>query len=103
MKTIASKIAPNPKEAQLWIDLTADPNGSVQKYWKGGKWVVPEKNNDNTKFNAEVLEVLTAMTNKIESLSKIIAEQGIEIETLKKANLNNLNRINKLEQFIVTE
>lgn len=103
MKTIESKIAPNPKEARIWVDLGADPNGSVQKYWKGGKWIVPETKDTNVRFNAEVLEILTAVTNRIEELSRAIAEQSTEIDTLKKANVNNLNRINKLEQSIITE
>ena len=39
MKTIESRIAPNPMEAKIWIDLSADPHGMVKKYWDGTKWV----------------------------------------------------------------
>ena len=29
MKTIESRIAPNPMEAQIWVDLSADAHGLV--------------------------------------------------------------------------
>lgn len=32
---IQSKVAPNPKEASRWIDLSADPHGGVMKYYNG--------------------------------------------------------------------
>lgn len=104
MKTITSKIAPNPKEAQFWIDLTADPHGKIQKYWDGKKWVVMgEKQTDNTKFNTEVIEILKVMTNKIEILTEELADHKAEIKVLKEANVNNINRINTLEKSIITE
>lgn len=40
MKIIESKIAPNPKEAQYWIDLSADANRNVIKSFNGHEWVV---------------------------------------------------------------
>ena len=43
MKTIESRIAPTPKEAQIWVDLSADAHGLVKKYWNGSKWVVKEQ------------------------------------------------------------
>ena len=45
MKTIESRIAPNPKEAQIWIDLNEDPHGLIKKYWNGSAWVVKEQPN----------------------------------------------------------
>ena len=42
MKTIESKIAPNPTEAQIWVDLNADAHGLIKKSWNGKEWV--EKN-----------------------------------------------------------
>lgn len=104
MKIIASKIAPNPKEAQLWIDLSEDPQGGVTKHRKGNKWVaVNNKPDGNDGFNAEVFQALKEMSNKIEELSKEISAQHIEIDNLSTANSNIIKRINKLEQFIVTE
>ena len=38
MKTIKSRIAPNPREFQYWIDLTADKYGKVIKVWANGRW-----------------------------------------------------------------
>lgn len=35
---IASKIAPNYKEVQYWIDLKSDPYGRVIKAWDGVEW-----------------------------------------------------------------
>lgn len=35
MKTIKSKIQPNPKECDRWVDLHADPMGGVVKYFNG--------------------------------------------------------------------
>lgn len=105
MKTIESKIAPNPKEAQIWVDLCEDPRGSVRKYWNGTKWV----NKDNKGVSKE--EVL----KQLEPQFKEIKDQFKDIQT----NINFLNmhhdeyilklikelsnRISKLEQFIVTE
>lgn len=35
-----SYIAPNPKEFEYWVDLSADPKGNVIKYYAGGsKWL----------------------------------------------------------------
>lgn len=105
MKTIESKIAPNPKEAQIWVDLREDPHGSVRKYWNGTKWV----NEGNKGVSKE--EIL----KQLEPQFKEIKDQFKDIQT----NINFLNtrhdeyilklikelsnRIYKLEQFIITE
>lgn len=39
INTIQSKVAPNPKEANRWVDLSADPHGGVMKYYNGKQWV----------------------------------------------------------------
>lgn len=104
MKTIASKVAPNPKEAQFWIDLSADPHGTIQKYYNGKKWIaVVEPSENNSEFNTQVIDILKTLANKLEMLEDKIAEQAKEIDVLKKANSNLSKRIEKLEQFIVTE
>jgi hypothetical protein len=43
-----SYIAPNPKEFDYWVDLTADPKGNVIKYYAGGsKWLPLNDDTDN--------------------------------------------------------
>ena len=56
MKTIESRIAPNPKEAQIWIDLNEDPHGLIKKYWNGKTWVTKEdnQNNNTVKLTADI-------------------------------------------------
>ena len=62
MKTIESKIAPNPMEAQIWVDLSADAHGLVKKYWNGKEWVEKGKSDSNSEdvksFCAEEIEKL---------------------------------------------
>lgn len=38
MNIVKSKIAPNPKEATYWADMTANKYGKVIKVWSRGKW-----------------------------------------------------------------
>lgn len=38
MNIVKSKIAPNPKEATYWADMTANKYGKVIKVWSKGKW-----------------------------------------------------------------
>lgn len=106
MKEIKSKVQPNYREYQIWIDLSEDPHGSVKKHWDGVKWV---KTADN---GTEQIHI------EIEDIKKSIALLFDQIADLKLA-LNNvkqyddtkvhdrisklINRVNKLEQFIVTE
>lgn len=42
IKTFASDVAPNPKSNVIWMDLSADGNGSVIKSWNGTAWVKTE-------------------------------------------------------------
>ena len=35
---LASTIAPNPTSTKYWADLSSDPNGSLIKCYKNGKW-----------------------------------------------------------------
>lgn len=39
MNIVKSKVAPNPKEAKYWVDLTADKYGKIIKVFNGIKWV----------------------------------------------------------------
>ena len=106
MKIIESKIAPNPKEAQIWVDLSANAHGLVKKYWDGTRWVVKEQSPSIKKEG--ILKI-------IEPKFKEIKDQFADINS----NLNFLNtyhdeyilklikelsdRISKLEEFIITE
>lgn len=98
MKTIESKIAPNPKEAQIWVDLNADPHGSIRKYWNGVKWVSDKKESVSKEdIMKEITPELNALKNKLNELS-----------TWLDKSLSNIirdlsNRISKLEESIVTE
>ena len=79
MKTIESRIAPNPKEAQIWIDLSADAHGLVKKYWNGSKWVVKENNVINTK---DIIEELKPIFNQINDTFEDIKYNGPLVDEL---------------------
>lgn len=106
MKTIESKIAPNPKEAQIWIDLNEDPHGLVKKYWNGKKWVVKEQ---SSSINKE--DIVKEFEPELDDIKKQIDDIHHNIkflnthhdEYLLKLIKDLSNRIHKLEQFIVTE
>lgn len=99
MKTIESKIAPNPKEAQIWVDLSADAHGLVKKYWNGKAWVEKGKSDSNPEdvksFCVEEIEKLKYMVELVfQRIDK-------DIDTLTN-KINALNvRIEELEQLIV--
>lgn len=66
MKTVESKIAPNPKEAQYWVDLTADPRGSITKVFNGTKWVLKDDVVVPTYSRKESDALLSKKVDKIE-------------------------------------
>lgn len=65
-----SYIAPNPKEFEYWVDLSADPKGNVIKYYAGdSKWLPLNDDTDNdqsariaAQANKYVLPTATAET-----------------------------------------
>lgn len=83
MKIIASKSAPNPREVQYWIDLTADKNGGVIKYNKNGKW---------TPLNADAAQdaEISALIKAVENLN---AELNKEVSDRKSADTTVQNKI----------
>ena len=98
MKTIESKIAPNPKEAQIWIDLSADPHGTVRKTWNGTKWVNNEKESINK------TDIINIISPELDSLKTEINQLKNKINSSLISILNDLiKRVNKLEKHIVTE
>ena len=99
MKTIESRIAPNPKEAQIWVDLNADAHGLVKKYWNGKEWIEKDKSDSNPEdvksFCVEEIEKLKYM------VELVFQRMDKDIETLTN-KINALNaRIKELEQLIV--
>lgn len=106
MKTIESKIAPNPKEAQIWVDLNEDPHGLIKKYWNGKKWVIKDKSISVSK--EEILEELEPQFKEIKDRFADI-QYNLEFlnnyhdEYILKLIKELADRISKLEQFIVIE
>lgn len=94
MKTVESRIAPNPMEAKIWIDLSEDPHGLVKKYWNGEKWIVKGGNGVSKE---DVLKTLEPMFKELKNESSSNYERLLNI-------INGLTkRVAKLEQYIVTE
>ena len=105
MKTIESKIAPNPKEAQIWVDLSEDPHGLVKKYWNGTKWITKGSNGVSKE---EVLKSLEPQFKEIKDQFKDITASVNFLLTYHDEYVLKLikgltDRIAKLEKFIVTE
>lgn len=98
MKTIESKIAPNPMEAQIWVDLSADVHGLVKKYWNGKEWIEKGKSDSNLE------DVKSFCVEEIEKLNDVVElvfkRMDKDIKTLTN-RINALNaRIKELEQVI---
>lgn len=61
-----SYIAPNPKEFEYWVDLSADPKGNVIKYYAGGsKWLPLNDDTDNDQ-NAKIAALESGKVDKVE-------------------------------------
>lgn len=61
-----SYIAPNPKEFEYWIDLSADPKGNVIKYYAGGsKWLPLNDGTDNDQ-SAKIAALESGKVDKVE-------------------------------------
>lgn len=98
MKTIESRIAPNPMEAQIWVDLSADAHGLVKKYWNGKEWIEKSKSDSNSE------DVKLFCTEEIEKLKYMVelVFQRIDKDIEKLTNKINAlsSRIKELEQLI---
>lgn len=99
MKTIESRIAPNPMEAQIWVDLSADAHGLVKKYWNGKKWIEKGKSDSN---HEDVKSFCVEEIEKFKYMVELVFQRmDKDIETLTN-KINTLNaRIKELEQLIV--
>lgn len=61
-----SYIAPNPKEFEYWVDLSADPKGNVIKYYAGGsKWLPLNDDADNDQ-SARIAALESGKVDKVE-------------------------------------
>jgi hypothetical protein len=61
-----SYVAPNPKEFDYWVDLTADPKGNVIKYYAGGsKWLSLNDDTDNDQ-SARIAALESGKVDKVE-------------------------------------
>ena len=61
-----SYIAPNHKEFDYWVDLTADPKGNVIKYYAGGsKWLPLNDDTDNDQ-SARIEALESGKVDKVE-------------------------------------
>lgn len=96
MKTIESKIAPNPKEAQVWVDLSADAHGTVRKIWNGKKWVSNEQTD-----NSEVIKVLSNTVSELkDKLNSVVNQFNTQLNKLNNT-INTLNnKVAQLEKAI---
>lgn len=105
MKEIKSKIQPNHRECQIWIDLNEDPHGLVKKYWDGTKWITKGSNGISKE---EVLKSLEPQFKEIKDqfnniISRINFLSNRHDEYVLKLIKELTDRIIKLEKFIVTE
>lgn len=61
-----SYIAPNPKEFEYWVDLSADPKGNVIKYYAGdSKWLPLNDDTDNDQ-SARISALESNKVDKVE-------------------------------------
>lgn len=61
-----SYIAPNPKEFEYWVDLSANPKGNVIKYYAGGsKWLPLNDDTDNDQ-SARIAALESGKVDKVE-------------------------------------
>lgn len=61
-----SYIAPNPKEFEYWVDLSADPKGNVIKYYTGSsKWLPLNDDTDNDQ-SARIKALELGKVDKVE-------------------------------------
>lgn len=97
IKWVASKIAPSVKEVDYWIDLSADPRGSVIKYPGKDGW---------TPFNQtlsenEIKKMISAAFDKLDMI-KVGKVNGKQLSTNDFTNADK-NKLNSLKNYDDTE
>lgn len=61
-----SYVAPNPKEFEYWVDLSANPKGNVIKYYAGSsKWLPINDDTDNDQ-SAKIAALESGKVDKVE-------------------------------------
>lgn len=61
-----SYVAPNPKEFEYWVDLSADPKGNVIKYYAGSsKWLPINDDTDNDQ-SAKIAALESGKVDEVE-------------------------------------
>lgn len=83
MKIIKSKIQPNPKECERWVDLFADPMGGVVKYYNGNDWVVVGGTSTDSFLTASDPEIVE-LEEKVDSLDKEMGQVVSSITEFEK-------------------
>lgn len=92
MKTIKSRIQPNPKECDRWVDLTADPMGGVTKYFNGNTWAVVGGTQEGSFLTAADPEIIE-LEEKVDSLDKEMGQAMTSITELEKTVPRKLDLI----------
>lgn len=83
MKTIKSKIQPNPKECERWVDLSTDPMGGVVKYFNGNAWAVVGGTSNGSFLTASDPEIIE-LEEKVDSLDKEMGQAMSSITEFEK-------------------
>lgn len=97
IKWVASKVAPSVQEADYWIDLSADPNGSVIKYPNGKSWMPMIQ----TLSTTNVKKMVSAAFDKLDMI-KVTKEEGKKLSTNDFTNVLK-EKLEKLENYDDTE
>lgn len=61
-----SYVAPNPKEFEYWVDLSADPKGNVIKYYAGGSKWLPLNDDTDDDQSAKIAALESGKVDKVE-------------------------------------
>lgn len=102
MKEIKSKVQPNPKECAVWIDLKADPHGSIRKHWNGSKWVKDASHTSDFSEHIRMLNhAIECIKEEIEQIKKQIGTIKQYDDTTIQNRVKNLtNKVSKIEQLL---
>lgn len=76
IKWVVTKVAPSVKEADYWVDLTADPKGGVIKYHNGKNWVPMNQ----TLSTNEIKKMISAAFDKLD-MTKVNKQEGKGLST----------------------
>lgn len=92
LRITKSTIAPNPKEFDYWVDLSANANGGVTKYYDRGQWIQLQPTTPQKDHTAEI----QTLTQQINGLSQQLADLITTVSALSE-------RVNILESNTIDE